>query len=593
MRQNDELDPKVAEVRQYLKQGFPDSEITEQSSQENTTGFDYGAYTFKVDTGKKTHLLRVSDEYLSDTRARCIFRQMQQRQIAESMKTVVGPVGFVLLDKRHAKIKRKLPKHDNRITKALEAFGMQRFGERHSIGTRVEYIFGERHFNVFEDRKFSECLSSYIEACKYLENEETLNVSQEEGEGFSKNPLLPISEEEIDSGLDLNCPAFFQLFRDQDFTLLEDSLGKSRWNFGRAYFLAGQYDRIEGCPQWADLENTPIEMPGVSEFQPLKWGEVINACKTFSEVGMHGNHPSMMELYVRTARICSSLKRRSDTLPTIRLTGEQGSGKELLAKAICRLSDRKDFKTVDCSQLRRETAHSELFGHERGSFTGAESERKGLLDVEEGSAVFLDEIGKLDEDVQKMLLRLLEYGELRRFGSDEVRKLRDVLFVSASREDDKSLLPDLGERLAGVKMSIPPLKERLEDVPLLVNHFLQECGPNPVDEYRWPVAFWCTDQVRSYRLSVRELRNMVRDLVLRFEPLQPLGNLRMTQKRKDRLESLEEVVRKTVEKGEKLESKTALAKAAGVPRDVLYDSAIRPIVNRWTSEGKFKRKSKS
>lgn len=166
---------------------------------------------------------------------------------------------------------------------------------------------------------------------------------------------------------------------------------------------------------------------------------------------------------------------------TVLIQGESGTGKELVAKTIHALSRRQSrpFVVVECSALPETLLESELFGHVRGAFTGAVSDRKGLFEEAEGGTIFLDEIADTSPAFQARLLRVLQEGEIRPVGSNRSIKV-DVRVISAGNKpiEDlvraKSFRADLYYRLAVLPLTVPPLRERREDIPLLVNHFLTQ-----------------------------------------------------------------------------------------------------------------------
>lgn len=201
----------------------------------------------------------------------------------------------------------------------------------------------------------------------------------------------------------------------------------------------------------------------------------------------------------------------------ILIEGETGSGKEVLAEEIHRHSPRaaKPFVVIDCASLSRELVASELFGHTRGSFTGATGDRVGAFEHAQGGTVFLDEIADLAPELQPQLLRVLEKREVRRTGSNEVRKV-DVRIICATNKklqgevNEGRFREDLFFRLSVVAIEIPPLRQRKADVPVLVTKFLETfLGENPMQHV---TDFEKTIQsLRNYDWpgNVRELRNVV------------------------------------------------------------------------------------
>ena len=187
-----------------------------------------------------------------------------------------------------------------------------------------------------------------------------------------------------------------------------------------------------------------------------------------------GQSHQMVEIYTRVARVA-----RLDT--TVLIQGETGTGKELVARAIHDASPRADrpFVVVDCAALPETLFESELFGHERGAFTGASTARRGLLETSSGGTCFLDEIGELTGALQAKLLRTLQERTIRRVGGNEPIPV-DVRLVAATNRDLRKLVAeggfrdDLYYRLNVVTLTVPPLRERLQDVPLLAQHFLEK-----------------------------------------------------------------------------------------------------------------------
>lgn len=164
---------------------------------------------------------------------------------------------------------------------------------------------------------------------------------------------------------------------------------------------------------------------------------------------------------------------------SVYIHGESGTGKELVARAIHKASPRhgREFIAVNCSAIPEDLLESELFGHSKGAFSGASSARKGLFEVADGSSLFLDEIGDMPPSFQAKLLRVLQEGEIRPVGSNKTIKV-DVRVISASHRDLQQLSSvgdfrmDLYYRLNVVTLSLPRLSERIEDIPILANHFI-------------------------------------------------------------------------------------------------------------------------
>jgi len=220
-----------------------------------------------------------------------------------------------------------------------------------------------------------------------------------------------------------------------------------------------------------------------------------------------GESPKLKEVF-------ELVKKVAGTDTTVLILGESGTGKELIARAIHEQSPRKDqpLITVNCPSIPEHLIESELFGHVRGAFTGANTDRKGKFQIADQSSIFLDEIGDLKSELQANLLRVLQEREFERIGDSTPIKV-DVRVIAATNKKLNELLEsgkfreDLYFRLNVIQIQIPPLRERKEDIPLLVEHFIKRYGkgkPFQVSEevleifkaYDWPG-------------NVRELENVI------------------------------------------------------------------------------------
>ncbi|MDP1828398.1 MAG: sigma 54-interacting transcriptional regulator [Archangium sp.] len=207
------------------------------------------------------------------------------------------------------------------------------------------------------------------------------------------------------------------------------------------------------------------------------------------------------------------LDKVSPSDSTVLLLGETGTGKEVMAKAIHAKSKRanRPFVVVDCGSVAPTLIESELFGHVRGSFTGAISDRNGAFLEADGGTIFLDEIGELPLELQPKLLRVLEAGTVRRVGEDKHRRV-DVRVVAATHRDLEAEVAagrfrsDLYYRLAVVLVSVPPLRDRLDDLPLLTQHFVKSMGRG---DFELPRALMARFAAYHWPGNVRELRNLV------------------------------------------------------------------------------------
>jgi transcriptional regulator with GAF, ATPase, and Fis domain len=228
-----------------------------------------------------------------------------------------------------------------------------------------------------------------------------------------------------------------------------------------------------------------------------------------------GRSPVMMALQAEIHRVAQSEAK-------ILITGESGVGKELVAMSIHAQSPRADlpFVTVNCAGLPETLLESELFGHVKGSFTGAYRDKPGMLEKADEGSIFLDEIGEMSLRMQGMLLRFLETGELQKVGADRVGRRVNVRVIAATNRSLSEMVAqglfreDLYYRINVINIHVPPLRERREDIPLLVDHFFENMGrgngSRPIispeayvalSEYPWPG-------------NVRELANVIERMMV-------------------------------------------------------------------------------
>lgn len=202
---------------------------------------------------------------------------------------------------------------------------------------------------------------------------------------------------------------------------------------------------------------------------------------------------------------------------TVLIYGESGVGKELVARAIHGLSPRADKKmlSVNCGAIPEGIIESELFGHQRGAFTGAVDARKGYFELSDGGTLFLDEIGELPLALQVKFLRVLETKEVLRLGAETVKKI-DVRFITATNKDlaievnKKRFREDLYYRLRSITIEIPPLRKRKEDIPLLVDKFIEDfCERNKIPKIAIDTDTYKLLMEYSWPGNVRELKNAI------------------------------------------------------------------------------------
>ena len=235
------------------------------------------------------------------------------------------------------------------------------------------------------------------------------------------------------------------------------------------------------------------------------------------EIKLLGDHKNIVGQSLAMKRVLSQAEQVAGTDSTVLLLGETGTGKELLARAIHSLSSRKDrpLVTVNCAALPPTLIESELFGRDKGAYTGALTKMIGRFEIADGSTLFLDEIGELPFDLQSKLLRVLEEGRFERLGSSKSLHV-DVRIIAATNRDlaqevkDGKFRQDLYYRLNVFPIVIPPLRERPEDIPLLVRAAIKEFQKRMGKEIESiPKKTMRALQSYSWPGNVRELRNMI------------------------------------------------------------------------------------
>ncbi|MEZ4217272.1 MAG: sigma-54 dependent transcriptional regulator [Myxococcota bacterium] len=227
-----------------------------------------------------------------------------------------------------------------------------------------------------------------------------------------------------------------------------------------------------------------------------------------------GTDPRIAAIFEQIDRLADA-KLAPGKRPTVLLTGETGTGKGLIARAVHEALGGGAFIELNCTGLPSTLVEEELFGHERGSFTGATGARAGLFEAADGGAIFLDEIGHLELGVQAKFLKVIEDKRVRRLGASRDRAL-DVHVIAATNADldaavaDGAFRADLFHRLAVLAFEVPPLRERTQDIPALARHFCAELG----HQYGRPGASFDGDAEKLLRQypwpgNVRELRNVI------------------------------------------------------------------------------------
>ncbi|UCF73851.1 MAG: sigma-54-dependent Fis family transcriptional regulator [Deltaproteobacteria bacterium] len=233
-----------------------------------------------------------------------------------------------------------------------------------------------------------------------------------------------------------------------------------------------------------------------------------------------GKSKPMLEIYDMIGKVAQSKA-------SVMITGPSGTGKELIAKAIHYNSPRKDrpFISINCGALTETLLESELFGHERGAFTGAVAMKKGRFELADGGTLFLDEVGEMPPSLQVKLLRVLQEMEFERVGGTKSIEV-DVRILAASnrklREDvDRGVFrEDLFYRLNVVQVEVPPLRDRTEDIPLLVAHFIEKFQPSDKTKIELAPEVWKLLYSYNWPGNIRELENIIeRALVMNSDGL--------------------------------------------------------------------------
>jgi DNA-binding NtrC family response regulator len=229
-----------------------------------------------------------------------------------------------------------------------------------------------------------------------------------------------------------------------------------------------------------------------------------------------GEHPAITQVLEQADRLASVPR-------PVLVRGERGTGKELVARRLHAGGERRDgpFVTVNCGALGGDLLRSELFGHEAGSFTGAQKRHTGKLEQADGGTLFLDEVGNMSTDFQEKLLRVVEYQEFERTGGGETVRV-DVRVVAATNADleemirDGEFRADLYDRLSFATLEVPPLRQRRSDIPLLIEHFARALAAEmPGMEWRALSAAALEELVTYYWPgNVRQLRNVIEHLYI-------------------------------------------------------------------------------
>ena len=277
------------------------------------------------------------------------------------------------------------------------------------------------------------------------------------------------------------------------------------------------------------------------------------------EIKLNHNFEEIISQSKAFRKILGRLEQVATTDATVLILGESGTGKELVARAVHNVSNRKERPLVklNCAALPASLIESELFGHEKGAFTGAHAKRIGRFELADGGTIFLDEIGEMPLELQPKLLRVIQEGEFERLGDAETKKV-DVRIIAATNRnleeeiEKGNFREDLYYRLNVFPLMIPPLRERVEDVPLLAGHFLRKCTAafgKSIDS----ITKQSLDALSTYSWpgNVRELENVIERAVITStgKKLDLRDSIPLTKASKiDELITLEESERRLIKK---------------------------------------------
>jgi transcriptional regulator with GAF, ATPase, and Fis domain len=334
-----------------------------------------------------------------------------------------------------------------------------------------------------------------------------------------------------------------------------DSPGKKRWFMMRVIPFSGRKGGV--IVSHIDISEQKLAhvnlQTAFSEIKQLKNQLEAETAYLQEEIRLEHNYEGIIGQSAAIQYVLYKIEQVAATETTVLVLGENGTGKELVCRAIHSHSPRKarPLVKVSCATLPANLIESELFGHERGAFTGAQNRRTGRFELADGAAIFLDEIGELPLELQGKLLRVLEDGEFERLGSSITMKV-NVRVIAATNRDlenqvrEGSFREDLYYRLNVFPITVPPLRERREDIPLLTRFLVEKAAkrlsktikfiPNNVmtrlQEYRWPG-------------NVRELQNVIERAVINSteSKLQLVDDLRLPDSNTDSetLKSLQEI----------------------------------------------------
>ena len=398
-----------------------------------------------------------------------------------------------------------------------------------------------------------------------------------------------------------------EVFTEADKELLEAFCNQAAIAISNARLLAEKEEReqqlqegvvrIEQLNRELESANRKLEYQVEATTSELKEVKEM-LLETQHELEVKYHYGNMVGVAPRMQEVFSLVDRIKDSNVPVLIQGESGTGKELIAKAIHFNSPRrkKRFAAENCAAISDTLLESELFGYVKGAFTGADKDKKGLFEVADGGTLFLDEVGDMSQEMQKKLLRVLQEGEFRRVGGKDVIHV-DVRIVSASNKDLRALVEenrfrrDLYYRINVLTVDLPPLRERVEDIPFLAEHFLAEFGRTEntppkrlrkdgmkaLQEYPWPGN---VRELRNVLLGVASLteRNVLtaRDITSKLPVERPVvpGDGGMEEI------TIDEYLRRFVTKYQSKYSDTRIAQILGINRKTLWEKRRRWVLQR-------------
>lgn len=274
---------------------------------------------------------------------------------------------------------------------------------------------------------------------------------------------------------------------------------------------------------FSERKKNEIELrDSYKEISRLKQQLELENISLKEEISLSFNYENMVYSSVEISDVLTQVEQVANTDATVLILGETGTGKELVAKAIHNISNRKNRSLirVNCAAIPTELLESELFGHKKGSFTGAIKDRIGKFQLADGGTIFLDEIGEMPMDLQPKLLRAIQEGEIEPIGSSENLKLDLRIIAATNKELEKEVdanqfRQDLFFRLNVFPIKIPPLRERIEDIPVLVDYFLKKFCKR-YDKKIDSISKTTLQQLKVYNWpgNVRELENIIERAVI-------------------------------------------------------------------------------